>query len=281
MSDVDGLAETDMHDVMSDDGTSGGDRRKTVVFVAPPGRISHALTCAIEAEFPWLSVVTAGSPAQICKRPHPEAQLIVVAYRTHCKDKGALAEIARAHGRAGLALMVETANDLSLEDLTGSLPLRGVLPMDVNLDILLSILRIMLHGGSYLAPAFALSGQAGGPVSGALAFADRAARGEEAPSATSVRRAGPGRPPAKPGSPLSGLTARECEVLQLVSLGCQNKIIASELKLSENTVKIHLHNIIRKLAVKNRTQAAALYLVDANGKAGTPSRAPAYTAGPS
>lgn len=267
MSDFDGLAGMGADDYAQRQSASQGDHAKTVVFIAPPGRISHALTCAIEAEFPWLSVVKVASPAQMRKRPIPEAQLVVVAYRTYCKDKDALAEIARAHSHAGLALMVDTASDLPLHDLPSSLPLRGILPMDVNLDILLSILRIMVHGGSYLAPAFAISAPRTFPAE--PSFAGRAALADGRTRAFPAQRQDAAFAETRPGSTLAALTVREFEVLHLVSRGCQNKVIASELRLSENTVKIHLHNIIRKLAVKNRTQAAALYLLDAGGEGKT------------
>ena len=49
------------------------------------------------------------------------------------------------------------------------------------------------------------------------------------------------------------LTAREQEVALLVAKGLSNKEIARALKRSEGTVKIHLHNIYEKLAIKNRT----------------------------
>lgn len=52
------------------------------------------------------------------------------------------------------------------------------------------------------------------------------------------------------------LTAREISTLQLVSEGKTNKEIASILFISENTVKIHLRNILEKLHLKNRIQAA-------------------------
>jgi DNA-binding NarL/FixJ family response regulator len=44
-----------------------------------------------------------------------------------------------------------------------------------------------------------------------------------------------------------------------MSDGLQNKIIAVKMELSEHTVKVHVHNIIRKLKVHNRTQAAAVF----------------------
>ena len=54
------------------------------------------------------------------------------------------------------------------------------------------------------------------------------------------------------------LTPREQEVALLVYTGLSNKYICRQLNLSEGTVKIHLHNIYGKLAIRNRTQLAVL-----------------------
>jgi DNA-binding NarL/FixJ family response regulator len=51
------------------------------------------------------------------------------------------------------------------------------------------------------------------------------------------------------------LTARERDVLRLLSAGKPNKIIAYELNLSESTVKGHVHSILSKLKATNRTEA--------------------------
>lgn len=53
------------------------------------------------------------------------------------------------------------------------------------------------------------------------------------------------------------LTPREREVLQLVSKGLTNKEIGAQLHIAENTVKNHLRNILEKLHLQNRAQAAA------------------------
>lgn len=52
------------------------------------------------------------------------------------------------------------------------------------------------------------------------------------------------------------LTPREVEVLEQVVTGATNKQIAAKLHITENTVKIHLRNILEKLQVQNRIQAA-------------------------
>ena len=53
------------------------------------------------------------------------------------------------------------------------------------------------------------------------------------------------------------LTTREEEILRLVSRGMSNREIAQELIVSENTVKTHVKNILSKLHMKNRSEAAA------------------------
>jgi NarL family two-component system response regulator LiaR len=60
---------------------------------------------------------------------------------------------------------------------------------------------------------------------------------------------------SKPGSEMA-LTEREIEILQLVALGQTNQEIADDLVLSERTVRTHITNILAKLGLSNRTQAA-------------------------
>lgn len=55
---------------------------------------------------------------------------------------------------------------------------------------------------------------------------------------------------------LAKLTSREREVLKLLTQGTSNKEIANQLGISENTVKNHLRNIMEKLHLENRVQAA-------------------------
>jgi DNA-binding NarL/FixJ family response regulator len=66
----------------------------------------------------------------------------------------------------------------------------------------------------------------------------------------------------------SKLTTRELEVLRLVGDGKSNKQIALELGISERTARTHVSNLLRKIRLTSRTQAAVLAvregLVDAD-----------------
>lgn len=57
---------------------------------------------------------------------------------------------------------------------------------------------------------------------------------------------------------LANLTKREVEILRHTTLGATNREIANRLCLSEHTIKTHMHNIFKKINVKNRVQAANL-----------------------
>lgn len=73
-------------------------------------------------------------------------------------------------------------------------------------------------------------------------------------SAISRRRAAD-----RQSSPFVSLTVREMEVARLVADGASNRVIAAALRVSEGTVKVHLHSIYSKLDVDNRTAVAIMF----------------------
>ena len=96
---------------------------------------------------------------------------------------------------------------------------------------LVAVLRLIQEGGTYLAPQIAHK------LSSMLkSTAVPAPVQEKAPSI---------------------LTEREREVLQLISEGCSNQEIANQLYLSLGTIKAYVRNILNKLSVDDRVQAAA------------------------
>lgn len=99
---------------------------------------------------------------------------------------------------------------------------RGFLPTSHSLKILLGALERVRTGGTYVPLVLT-----------------------EAASAAPVQR-----------TPWQELTRRQRDVLELIAEGKSNKLIADALQMSESTVKAHVKQIIRRLNVANRTQAA-------------------------
>ena len=108
---------------------------------------------------------------------------------------------------------------------------RGYILKGIGAEDLIAIVRSVYQGDSYVSPDLAarlLTEMKGGRRNG-------------------VRR-----------DPLSELTAREEQILKGVSRGLSNKEIGRELELQEKTVKHYMTNILQKLQVRNRVEAALM-----------------------
>lgn len=103
---------------------------------------------------------------------------------------------------------------------------RGYIPIDTALAIAVEVIRLVLAGGLFIPANIIFS--------------------ERNETATSEGR---------PAKAKSVFTERETAVVDALRQGKANKLIASELHMSESTVKVHLHNVMRKLHVSNRTEA--------------------------
>ncbi|WP_170519241.1 helix-turn-helix domain-containing protein [Ruegeria atlantica] len=129
----------------------------------------------------------------------------------------------------------------------------GYLPMNVAPDVWRSILRLLMHEELYL-PCF-------------MADCVSNLQNQNKPRLLRETPAKPKQNPKKPNPIYSRLTRREKQVLHLVSKGQSNKIIASNLGITEHTVKLHMHNVAGKIGVSNRTAAAQFYFEVASDEA--------------
>lgn len=64
----------------------------------------------------------------------------------------------------------------------------------------------------------------------------------------------------------AALSPRETDVLKCLAQGLSNKDIAVTMRLSPSTVKRHVENILRKLRLKNRVEAAVYAISNASGR---------------
>lgn len=125
-----------------------------------------------------------------------------------------------------------------------------MLTVNDNDDSLLAALKAGAHG-------YVLKGVSAAEL---RAIARRIAAGEAyvTPTLAAEMLAEFARPRATDA--FSDLTAREAEVLGLLSRGMSNREIGDQLQLAEKTVKHHMTNILQKLQVRSRTEAAIIAL---------------------
>lgn len=111
---------------------------------------------------------------------------------------------------------------------------KGYLIKDVKIDELLKAILVVSRGEAVISPSMAVK------------LLDEFSQNQLPLTKTPAERL------EKPA-----LSDREQEVLKLVAVGATNREIADKLVISENTVKVHLHNIMEKLHLRNRQHAAA------------------------
>ncbi len=114
---------------------------------------------------------------------------------------------------------------------------RAFIPTILDSRIMVEALRLVAAGGIYLPDLIV-----------------------ELLTSNTAARAAVDRARERFGALLSELSPRQRQVLELIGRGRPNKLIAHELGISENTVKAHLRQIMKRLGVTNRTEAALIAL---------------------
>ena len=122
-------------------------------------------------------------------------------------------------------IVLSDAEDI--DSVTDSLKhgVRGLIPTATTLNVAIKAMQLVLVGGVYVPASNFLTAQ------------------------HAVAKVGS-------GDKTMVLTERQNAVVDAVRQGKANKVIAHELNISESTVKVHLHNVMKKLRVKNRTAVA-------------------------
>jgi two-component system nitrate/nitrite response regulator NarL len=130
----------------------------------------------------------------------------------------------REHGYAGKVLLF-TVSDAE-EDVRDAMRFGadGYLLKDMEPEQLIDQLRRVLHGNLVISPA----------LTKVLAQALRSPQ----------------------GATQADLTDRERQVLKMVALGNSNKMIGNKLGITEGTVKVHMKNLLHKLGLRSRVEAA-------------------------
>lgn len=169
-----------------------------------------------------------------------------------CSGAETLGEIKVLRALAPSASLVVVADEEVSEDVVAVMQsgAEGYLSNHSAPDLALRALSFVLQGGTYF-PRSAVA-HAPFPDEGPMKAASEGQAAAVAPPATSE---GEGY---FPYALLPDLSDRQMSILQGLCRGEPNKIIGRALNLPESTVKVHVREIMRKLAVSNRTQVAVV-----------------------
>ncbi|MBW4656727.1 MAG: response regulator transcription factor [Kaiparowitsia implicata GSE-PSE-MK54-09C] len=211
--------------------------RDGILILADTGVTFQSLLKSAQQCFPRVGVTLSNElpdedPAALAPR------LILVDPLAFRNISSTISQCREYYPNVPIALLVEGgwSDDPTLRAVVAERAVQGLLPFNLKINVWLAAVWLLLNGGEYFPSTVS-------PRSAARNFLTRRQQHLSSDRSDSA----------------GTLSSREAEVLELMSDGLQNKIIASKMELSEHTVKVHVHNVIRKLKVHNRTQAAAVF----------------------
>jgi len=233
---------------------------QTILMIAKKDLLSECLAEVLSKKFPTYDVVIHERDEAVTRDVESCATLILL-YRLPVDDiRAVLQRLKIRNADTSVGVVVESISRLEcqLATLAESHEISGILPANLRLDVFVAAVDLLVKGGEHFPSALLhlLSSEpqsfAGNAFDGPLVASDRSVHQTTAAGDTSA------------------LTTREVQILDLICDGRQNKIIADRLGLSENTVKVHIRNIYKKMKVRNRTEAASHFF--GTGRPGAASR---------
>jgi DNA-binding NarL/FixJ family response regulator len=190
------------------------------------------LKLAIAHHSPQWRIAEFGSAEEMLRVPAENYDMVVIGAATaEHVDLHQIEAVRDALPDSPVVVIAESGNPQRARQIlsTGA---RGFLPASLSLKVLMGAFDLVLAGGVYVPSAL---------IETTARIDGGASDGEKSTA-----------------EPWSELTRRQRDVLALISQGKSNKLIADALSMSESTVKAHVKQIIKRLHVSNRTQAALL-----------------------
>lgn len=217
--------------------TTMHDEQPKVLFIGDSTSFSNMYLRLIQSEFPDLKVANVASASEAKALISPQGTRIcaIILSCQHAREAvSELESIAQTRPSIRPVLAYQTVDEvrkaLSATDRNAIVERLSFLPLRARMDCTITVLRLVLSGERH--------------VSGEVLDMLMAWKSEEDADQNGHWT----------------LTAREQEVLEQLAKGASNKLIAREFDLAESTVKLHIHHIIGKLGVSNRTEAAVAYV---------------------
>jgi DNA-binding NarL/FixJ family response regulator len=198
--------------------------------------VREALACFLRHADPAAEIAEAATFEEALEAIEAAPFDIVMVERSMA-GPGELRGLERMIERGGTARVVLLSSEMNRRMAADALRLgaAGLILTDLRGSALLSALRLVIAGETYIPPALLDDAPPGERQAGGGAGYDEATG--------------------------SSLTRRELEVVRLLAEGLSNREIAGRLGLAEVTVKLHLHNAFEKIGARSRADAVRIALV--------------------
>jgi DNA-binding NarL/FixJ family response regulator len=211
----------------------------TMIVIEDHALVRAAIARLLRSEFPGWDSIEMSSVENIDSALGMDVRVVALYMGTRSIEdpvlRNDLATVQETFPQAEIALL-SNSDDPRVAVQALRLGVRGFFTTSLSLDVALAGVRLVLAGGVYCPHPM-------GALIETPMVLDTFVNGKTYASANiDVLEI------------VSGFTHREEDVLAQLQLGHSNKIIAAELNMSENTVKMHIQHIMRKLRVQNRTE---------------------------
>ncbi len=208
----------------------------TIVLIDRRPLTRQCLGRWLQDGWPDLRVVSLGSPADLLDASRSLKDLHIIIFSigsASVRDAEVLGKMTLLRRHMGRIPLVVLSDRDDVDDIVEAIEqgVRGYIPTSLEPAEAAAALQCVAAGGIFV------------PPSAVIKIAQE-------------RQNGPGPPIEHETSALRRLTPRESEVLARLRQGKQNKIIAHELQITENTVKVFVRRILMKLDASNRTEVA-------------------------
>jgi DNA-binding NarL/FixJ family response regulator len=241
--------------------------KDTIVVLADTDLFSECLAQALGVRFSNYDVVSITDPKSLQGGVLEGIKLILLYHVSSDDLQDTLRSLRASTPGISIGLVVETIDllDPYVARLVEARSIHGVLPLNLRLDVFMAAIDLLMKGGEHFPSALLrrLTGESQHATPSFYAQPARMTSSSQRPYEDSM---------GARGTSLQTLTTREVQILDLICKGTQNKIIADQLSLSENTVKVHVRNIYKKMNVRNRTEAASRFFNSDLGQDRDPSR---------
>lgn len=229
-------------------------QENTILMIAKQDLLAECLVEVISRKFPNHNIIVRHGIQDIKDYEGVGANLILL-YRLSTEDiQAVLQRLQPSRGDTSVGIVVEAVGQLDpyFRNLAEARTIDGILPLNLRLDVFLAAVDLLAKGGEHFPSALLQRLSSDAPL-------------VEASFESGLVKAARSNTLTLPNGDMAALTTREVQILDLICEGTQNKIIADRLNLSENTVKVHIRNIYKKMHVRNRTEAASRFFNNDRG----------------